>query len=83
MAKKKKTRAPKHKPNVGGQDERIKRIAALPDIEDSEFIKENEKKIERWRPAYRNIRLSIEERRKLKKGKKKSIAAIKRKRGIK
>ena len=62
----KKTKLKKYTPKVS-REERIKQISQIqnPDL-DKQFIKENESKLDHFRPTWRNDRRSLAEQRRVK-----------------
>ncbi len=69
MGKKKKEKKPKIKKHASGVEERIKSINNIKLPDENPFKKENELKLERWRPAFRTDRTTYKEKSRLSKRK--------------
>jgi len=65
MSKKKKEKKPKIRKHASGVETRIKEIANIQPPDETPFKKDNENKLDRWRPSFRNDRVSYKEKSRL------------------
>ncbi len=65
MSKKKKDKKPKIRKHTSGVEERMKEISNIQPPDETPFKKENENKLDHWRPSFRNNRTSYKEQSRL------------------
>ncbi|MFQ5474561.1 MAG: hypothetical protein ACE5DM_01865 [Candidatus Nanoarchaeia archaeon] len=75
MGKKKKKEPKPSQRNTQAVDERLKQINSLTPPDENPWKMENERKIDRWRPANKSSRLSIADEKRLNKRKNRRLKA--------